>query len=317
MLRCGPGQLLASVGTDSITVAVERLLAAERNLLLVTEEGALLRFDGPNRDPATILADGKDYDTRDGILVRIDRVQASFYHYEAGRLSRAGPPQPVASHELSVALGPRSIYLHSPANPANVLVVEQDRTGEQARSFLPVERNLLRLLVTDADAVLKDTGYVRAFSGGFVFVPLIHDPIDIVGQRGVALFLAGGVRGSMRTVSERLVRDDQECPTCTRNREVESRQEIRRLYADAVVEEEALWILRLDPPGSPGAALHHYPIKRSTDSEVRSWRLGGMESPPRAMAFWRGHIIVADDHHLHSYEVPLVGQGVPCSSLHP
>ena len=316
--RCGPGPLVAPVGTDSISVAVQRLLPADDDLLLVTGQGALLRVEGPNHDPVPVLDGGKDFDLRGGILVRLDRNRASFFRYGGGRLTPVEQPLPVASHELSVALGPRSLYLHSPGNPANVLVVELDRrTGDRTRSFFPIQRDLLRLLMTNADAVLKDAGYVRAFSDGFVYVPMIRDPIEVMGQRAVALFLAGGDRGTIRTVSERVVRDEQVCPTCTQHRELESGQTVRRLYADAIVEGEALWILRLTPPGSASSALHRYPIDSSVSGEIRSWRLGGMESAPRAMAFWRGRLAVADDHHLHFYEIPSVERGMPCSPSSP
>jgi len=129
------------------------------------------------------------------------------------------------------------------------------------------------------------------------------------------LFMAGGDRGEIRTVSKNTVRDDHPCPTCTHRREVETRQEVRRLYSDAVIEGEALWILRLAPPGSATAVLHRYPLGGAGASETRSWKLGGMESTPRAMTIWGERLVVADEHHLHFYEVPSLERGAACSLL--
>lgn len=301
-LRCDEVPVLVHRERESIEVPVERLLTSGEDLLLATRTGALLRFQGPGRAAVPVLGRGKDYDAREDVVVRLSPEQVDFFRYRDGSASPARHPLPAAGSDLSIAMGPSSLYLHSPAHPSNVLVVERDRrTGDSRAAFLPVQRNLLRLLLTDADELLRDTGYVRAIDEGFAFVPMVRDPIEIFARRRTTLFLANGDEGSIRTSSSAVVRSDHPCPTCTEHREVETRQEIRRLYADVAVGRGSLWILRLDPPGSPAAVLLRYALD---ERRVVAWRLAGLESPPRALAVWGARLVVADDGHLHLYDLP-------------
>src|SRR5688572_8925984 len=313
--HCGPGPVVAPTGRDSISFVVERLLTAGDDLLLVTRDGALLRFEGRDRTPARLLDGGRDYDSRGDVVVRLRGEQADFFRYEGAGLTPIEPSLPAARHDLSVALTPNSLYLHSPVSPANVLVVHRDRRpGGRATAFLPVDRSLLRLLMGDIDGIMEDTGYVRALDEGFAFVPMIRDPIEVVARRPTAVFLSGDVRGMIRTVSQEITRDEHPCRTCTQHREIETRQEVRRLYADAARGPGALWILRLDPPGSSEAILYRYCL-RDDQPEARSWRMTGMQRPPRAMAIWKDRIVVADEGHLNFYDVPRAEEGGFCQVI--
>src|SRR5687767_1121892 len=50
--HCRPGPVVAPTSGDSISFVVERLLTAGDDLLLVTRDGALLRYEGWDRTPA-------------------------------------------------------------------------------------------------------------------------------------------------------------------------------------------------------------------------------------------------------------------------
>jgi hypothetical protein len=192
---------------------------------------------------------------------------------------------------------------------------------------LHVERNLLQLVLSDLDAILADAGSVRATGAGFAFVPHIRDPVEVVRRgRRTVLFLAGRSRGTIRTVSKTTVSqagvsqtatgDERPCPSCTARREVTTRQEVHRLYADATIEGGALWILRLDPPGGDKGSLVRHSLEPEGATSVRSWSVEGLGSPIRAMTIWREHIVVADDHTLHTFDLPLEG-GVECRNALP
>lgn len=316
-LSCGGGPALDPVERTPLTVAVERLLTAGGDLLIAAKGGNLHRFEPGRVDPVVLLRAGKDYDAREAALVRLEPDRLSLYRYEPGR-----GPIPLRSltagrHEASVALSDRSLFLHSPVGPSGDLVVERDRqSGDTIGAFLRVERNLLELLSAGRDRLLEDTGDVRALDEGFAFVPWVRDPIEIVGPREQkALFLAGGARGEIRTVSERRTRSAIPCPVCPRHQEIATHQQIRRLYAGAAAAGGALWILRLDPPGGVASTLLRYDPRRAGQPDVRSWALAGGMSPPRALTVWRETIVLADDHALRFYALPSTETGSPCAAL--
>jgi hypothetical protein len=294
----------------------ERLLVADGDLLAAAEDGSLHAYDEHAGAWVRVLDGGKDYDTRGDTLVRLSRESMDFFRYEERSRPTYLHSIPAAGHDYTVALGDRSLFVHSPGNPANVLVVERDlRSGGSIASFLPVDRNLFELVTSDLAAILADAGRIRAIRSGFAFVPLIRDPIEIVGpKRRTALFLAGKSRGAVRTLSQERTPEERACPTCTTRRQVSARQEIRRLYADAAVENGTLWVLRLNPPGGSKGTLYGYSREPTETSNVRSWSVDGFDSPVRAMAIWRDQVVAADDRALHSFDLPRNDGGAVCRS---
>lgn len=320
-LDCSRGPALAHRQRIRLPFVAERLLTSDGNLLAVAKGGTLHAYDDDSAAWVPVLRGGKDYDARGETLVRLRRETVDFFRYDSGRRPIFLRSLPAASHDYAVALGDRSLFLHSPANPSNTLAVERDsRSGEPLASFLHVERNLLQLVLGDLDAILTDAGSVRATGAGFAFVPHIRDPIEVVRRgRRTVLFLAGRSRGTIRTVSKTTVSqagDERPCPSCTARREVTTRQEVHRLYADATIEGGALWILRLDPPGGGRGSLVRYSLEPEGATSVRSWSIEGFGSPIRAMTIWREGIVVADDHTLYTFDLHLEG-GVECRNALP
>lgn len=312
---CANGPRLAAEASLPLALPVERLLPSADDLLAVTTGGELVLLpDGTGR-PRELLSNGKDYDILDGVVARLAREEVDFFRYERGRLRALADPVAVESHETSLALGRTAVHLHSPADPSNVLVTARDRrTGERTAGHLPVERSFLRLLMTDPDALLVETGRVRSSGDRLAFVPTIRDPVVVFGEPPLALFLGDGARGILRTVERTETLAERPCPTCTEHRETTTRQEVRPLYADAAMTDPALWVLRLTPPGSARATLLRVGMERPGRPEVHSWRLDGLDATPAALALWRGRIVVADGRHLHVYPIPALQGGVPCAS---
>ncbi|HUP20754.1 MAG TPA: hypothetical protein VM778_12500, partial [Gemmatimonadota bacterium] len=157
-----------------------------------------------------------------------------------------------------------------------------------------------------------ELGRLRAGGEEAAFVPLVRDPVVLLGARPRALFLAEGARGEIRTVRRETSRTPRACPTCTEHNEIETSQEIRRLYADAAYGAGALWVLRLDPPGSSAAVLLRLGLEQPQGPEVRAWRLGGLSEPPSAIAVQADGVRVAAGRHLYLYSMPEPAKGGLC-----
>lgn len=313
--NCAAPPELAGNSIHPLALPVERLLVAGQDLLAVTGEGDLVRLPGGPGPARRLLSGGKDYDLADGAVARLTRDGIDLFGYGRDRLWPIGEPLAVQPHEISLALGATAVHLHSPADPANVLVTARDRrTGEEAADHLPVDRPFLRLLMTDPDQLLAETGRVRSAGEHVVFVPALRDPVVLLGARPLALYLGDDARGVLRTVERVDTFTERPCPTCTEHRTATARQEVHPLYADAAFGDGALWILRLTPPGSSRATLLRVGVERPGRPEVHAWRLAGLDATPTALARQRDRIVVADGRHLHGFPVPALGDGAACAS---
>lgn len=314
--HCPAEAVLPLRGEARVPHSIVRLLPLGEELLFTAQGGGLYRFEGPDKSPTLLVAEGKDYDLRDGAIVRLDAESITLYRGRRGMVPRALRSFPARGHDFSVAIGPRSLFLHSPGNPADVLVVERDReTGREIAAFLPVDRNLLHLLLRDLDRVLGEAGIVRAVERGFVFARLVRDPIEVfIGPRRLRVFLAGGDRGEIQTVSRALRSEKPRCPGCGPRREIETRQEVRRLYLDIAWSAGALWILRLDPPGT-GRHVLHWVALDARSATAQAWSVAWEGESARALAIWRGRIVVGGNGRLGFYDLPAATEGSPCRAI--
>lgn len=294
-------------------VEAARLVPAADGLLIVHGEGGLHRLAGGRIE--RLLAGGRDYALREGHLARLEEDRLELFDYRPGEVPILRKTLPAQAHDVSVALLAEEVLLHSAFNERALVLGRSLSSGEVTSALLPVERDLLRTLLRGPERLHEDEGLLVRGGSWLLHVPRVGDPVQAVqlarGRRRV-LELAGGRRGAIR-IHDRVHRESGACPGCVRRVELGGRVTVVPLYAGAAAGDDAFWILRLDPPGGPGAVLLHVAVDRPA---VRAWRLA-LPASPTALAVWRDSLAVAAGRHLWRLAPPDPGAGAECPVVGP
>lgn len=285
---------------------ITRILPAPDGILLATPEG-LFRAAGGRTD--RILPRGRDWALAGGVLARLgeDRIDLFEYHPDETPALRA--VLAAGRHEASIALAGGDLFVHSAFHDDALVLRRSLEDGVVLGRALPVERDLFRTLLEGPGQLHEDEGALAADAGRVVHVPAVRDPVTVLETAGPGqvLELAGGRRGEVRVDREE-DREERPCRLCIRRVAIRGLVTVVPLYAAAAIAEGVLWLVRLDPPGSPHGVLLRADLEAV---EVRGWRFT-LPSPPTALAVVGDTLVLAADHDVWVAQVPAAAAGAAC-----
>lgn len=307
---CEAARSLVPARSIAMPERVTRLLELDGDLLAVLDSGGVGRVGEGGYVP--LLTEGRDFTRWGSGLLGLVEGRIETIH-SIGDAPRGAPRFEVEERDVSIAVADGALYVHSPYREADLVVRRGLADGTMEARLLPVERNLVLALLTDMEGLSEDTGIVRGDERRLAFVPWVRDPIavlDVGSGRWTVLALAGGERGRVR-IEEIESSDEQPCPDCTRRVRKRGRRIVRRLYAGAHLDGEAMWVVHVSPPGGRRAALHRIAWGDRTPS-IRTWRLEGLSSSPSAVLRRGDEIVIGGEDALHVFDRPAVEGGTPC-----
>lgn len=302
---------LAPVGSIPLPGPASRGLVLDGAVLVALDDGGIGRIEGGVYAP--LLPDGRDYAAAGPELLRLEEDRIEAYRLAPDGEVRRVREVPAGERDASIAVAGGALFVHSPFYEGDLLERRRLADGAVEDRLLPVERNLALALLTDPARLLEDTAIVRGDARRLAFVPRIRDPVailDVPTGRWTVLALAGGERGEVR-VEELETEEEQACPDCVRRVRKRARRTIRRLYAGAALDGDALWLLRLSPPGSRDAALIRVDLGGVVPT-ARTWRPAGLANPPRTIVRHEERIVVAGEEAIRIYPAPDPATGSAC-----
>lgn len=302
---------LAALGSILLPGPASRAIVIDGAVLVALDDGGIGRIEGGVYAP--LLPDGRDYAAAGSELLRLEEDRIEAYRLAPGGTPRRVREVPAGERDASIAVAGGALFVHSPFYEGDLLERRRLADGAVEARLLPVERNLALALLTDAGRLHEDTAIVRGDVRRLAFVPRIRDPVailDVSTGRWTVLALAGEERGEVR-VEELETEEEQPCPDCVRRIRKRARRTIRRLYAGAVLDGDALWLLRLSPPGSRDAALVRVDLGGAVPT-ARTWRTAGLASPPRSIVRHEERILVAGEEAIRIYPTPDPATGSAC-----